>query len=503
MKTTTYIPAILLLLLSISCSSDFENKYESPDVSNEFTNFTIDNDTTSIDGEITVTIQSGDYQSISVNFIDEIGVPYTPPKTEPGEGEDVSDLDNVIIPTITATENNNLEYKISATKLKLDEKALSDLESFLLEVKVVNTSGVELIGYDRVYFSDVEYIFAPKLTFEENGDDSQVFNVGIEDTDDLNTNVITVGGTGKIATNKNFIGVATDDASDDGATAVFEFDLTTDSATAIDANLNLEFAKRAKGSVSGTVSVTGYPDTPFSYEATTTVDGGSAPAIDFEFGSTISLVSGTNLTVTVTLDEMLTEGNTTPPIFRLAKVTVGTGDSDPIVPTNPINPNNLSFDEAGDDSQTFNIGKQDDDDLDASIITVGGTGKVAENNNFIGVSTADADDDGATAVFTFDLTTNSTTAIDAVLKLELAKRAKGSVKGKVSVTGYPDTPFSYEATSTVDGGSAPAIDFEFGSTISLVSGTPLTVTITLDEMLTEGNTTTPIFRLAKVILEKN
>ena len=35
-----------------------------------------------------------------------------------------------------------------------------------------------------------------------------------------------------------------------------------------------------------------------------------------------------------------------------------------------------------------------------------------------------------------------------------------------------------------------------------MSGTPLTVTITLDEMLTEGNTTTPSFRLSKVIVER-
>ena len=163
----------------------------------------------------------------------------------------------------------------------------------------------------------------------------------------------------------------------------------------------------------------------------------------------------------------------------------------------------ILFDDAGDDSQTFNVGKEDEDDLNQDIITVGGTGILVENNSFIGVGTEDASDDGATAVFTFDLTTNATTAFDATLNLELAKRAKGSVTGTVSVTGYPDTPFSYAATSTENGGSAPAIDFEFASTISLVSGTPLTVTITLDEMLTEGNTTNPIFRLAKVTIEKD
>ncbi|RCW92129.1 hypothetical protein [Winogradskyella arenosi] len=337
----------------------------------------------------------------------------------------------------------------------------------------------------------------PEILFDEAGANSQTFNVGQEEDDDLNQDIITVGGTGTLVENNGFIGVSTNDPSDDGATAVFTFDITTNATTAFDATLNLELAKRAKGSVSGTVSVTGYPDTPFSYEATSTVNGGSAPAIDFEFASMISLVSGTPLTVTITLDEMLTEGNTTNPIFRLSKVTLDRDIS------NPINPNNISFDIAGDNTQTFNVGKEDDDDLNQSIITVGGTGVLVENNNFIGVSTEDANDNGATAVFTFDVTTNATTAFDATLNLELAKRAKGSVSGTVSVTGYPDTPFSYEATSTENGGSAPAIDFEFASTISLVSGTPLTVTITLDEMLTEGNTTTPIFRLAKVIIDKN
>jgi len=163
----------------------------------------------------------------------------------------------------------------------------------------------------------------------------------------------------------------------------------------------------------------------------------------------------------------------------------------------------ILFDDTGENSQTFNVGKEDEDDLNQDVITVGGTGVLVENNGFIGVSTENASDDGATAVFTFDLTTNATTAFDATLNLELAKRAKGSVTGTVSVTGYPDTPFSYAATSTDNGGSAPANNFEFASTISLVSGTPLTVTITLDEMLTEGNTTNPIFRLSKVTVVKD
>ncbi|WP_339881474.1 hypothetical protein [Polaribacter vadi] len=176
-------------------------------------------------------------------------------------------------------------------------------------------------------------------------------------------------------------------------------------------------------------------------------------------------------------------------------------DEDSGTGTGTDNPE-ISFDNAGDNSQTFNVGKEENI-LNKDIVTLGGTGVLVENSGFIGVTSSNFDDDGATAIFTFDITTDATTAINATLNLELAKRAKGSVRGTVSVTGYPDTPFSYEATSTDDGGSAPALDFEFASTISLVSGTPLTVTITLNEMLTEGNTTNPIFRLSKVTIKKD
>lgn len=322
MKTTKYISAILLLFLSISCSTDYYDKYESPEIPNLFTGYTFDSETQSIDSEITVTIQPGDYQSISVSFVDEIGVPYTPPKTEPNEGENADDLDNVIIPTITATENNNLEYKISATKLRLNEKAISDTESFLVEIKVVDNNGVELTGYNRIYFSDVEYVFNPEISFDETGGNSQTFNVGKQDEDDLNKDIITLGGTGVLVENNNFIGVATTDANDNGATAVFTFDITTNSATAIDATLSLELAKRAKGSVSGIVSVSGYPDQAFSAAKSTDKDGGSAETINFEYDTPIELSSATRLTVTITLNEMLTEGNTVTPIFRLSKVII-------------------------------------------------------------------------------------------------------------------------------------------------------------------------------------
>lgn len=170
MRTIKYFSAILLLLtLHISCSTDHDLKYESPNKGNEFTDFTIDNIYQTIASEITITIESGDYQSTEVNFVDEIGVPYTPPKTEPGEGENANDLDNVLIPTITATENNNLEYKISATKLRPEDKAFSSIEDFLVEIKVVNNNGKEFVGYRRIYFNDIEYTLDNEYTFIEKG----------------------------------------------------------------------------------------------------------------------------------------------------------------------------------------------------------------------------------------------------------------------------------------------------------------------------------------------
>lgn len=149
----------------------------------------------------------------------------------------------------------------------------------------------------------------------------------------------------------------------------------------------------------------------------------------------------------------------------------------------------------------FTVGQQDSDDLnDTLMVTVAGRGLRVDNNKFFGISTADTTHNDATGSFTFTLTTLSTTALDAILTLDMAKRPGCSVKGKVSVTGYTDVPFDSLSNGS-DVSAVEEIKVEFGS-ISLTNTTPLTVTVTLEEMLNVDNLATPIFRLENVILEK-
>jgi len=541
MKTTKYISVILLFLI-ISCTNDSGfDLIEIPTIEPKFgvNTYATINDYKTVEGielEVNTTKELRLMHGNPENITDEVDGLITWQYLSDGIGFEVNASTDIIekvylYTTLYQDYANNYIYQIQEDlagillgTMKITQ-VVDNIDSTIIPVNgtIQEATGGEVNGvyyYDYegigrfIYISDsidnkeglvVQIILGAvdavvsgnsSISFDETGDNTQTFNVGSEDTDNLNASILTFGGTGVLAENKNFIGVATAEANDDGATGIFTFELTTNSDTAIDAILNLELAKRAKGSVSGTVSVTGYPDTPFSYAATSTVDGGSAPAIDFEFASTISLVSSTPLTVTIKLNEMLTEGNTTTPIFRLSKVTLEKGSG------NPINPNNISFDTTGDNSQTFNVGSEESDDLNASIIEVGGTGILVENKKFIGVATVDASDNGATAVFTFDLTTNSAAAINTNLKLVMAKRQKGSVSGTVSVEGYPDQAFSFAKSSDKDS-STETINIEYESQIELSSSTPHAVTITLNEMLTEGNTTTPIFRLEEVIVEKD
>ncbi|REE08736.1 putative secreted protein (Por secretion system target) [Winogradskyella pacifica] len=162
----------------------------------------------------------------------------------------------------------------------------------------------------------------------------------------------------------------------------------------------------------------------------------------------------------------------------------------------------IAFDAAGDDLQTFTVGQQGSDDLDEGIITVGGTGVLVSNNNFMGVRSDTPTDNGATGVWSFTIATTSTTAINATLNLDMAKRPGCSVSGTVAVSGYTNTSYSFGSDGT-DVSAVIDAPIEFGSIISLVSGSPLTVTITLDEMLNVDNTATSIFRLENVILERN
>ncbi|RED46932.1 putative secreted protein (Por secretion system target) [Winogradskyella eximia] len=162
----------------------------------------------------------------------------------------------------------------------------------------------------------------------------------------------------------------------------------------------------------------------------------------------------------------------------------------------------ISFDETGTDIQSFTVGQQSSDDLDEGILTAGGTGVAVSNNSFMGIRSDTPTDDGATGTWIFTISTTSTTAINATLDLDMAKRPGCSVSGTVSVSGYTATPFSFSSDGT-DVSAVMDTPIQFGSIISLVNGSPLTVTITLNEMLNIDNTATSIFRLENVTLERN
>ena len=158
-----------------------------------------------------------------------------------------------------------------------------------------------------------------EISFDAAGDDLQSFTVGQQNSDDLDEGILTVSGTGVAVTNNNFMGIRSDTPTDDGATGTWIFTVSTTSATPINATLNLDMAKRPGCSVSGTVAVSGYTSTSYSFGS----DGTDVSAVvdaPIEFGSIISLVSGTPLTVTITLDEMLNVDNTATSIFRLENV---------------------------------------------------------------------------------------------------------------------------------------------------------------------------------------
>ena len=163
----------------------------------------------------------------------------------------------------------------------------------------------------------------------------------------------------------------------------------------------------------------------------------------------------------------------------------------------------ISFAEAGVNEQTFTVGQQSGDDLnDPSIVAVAGGGTVNENNSFFGINSPIGISTTSGSI-TFTVTTNSTSPISTVLNLDMGKRPGCSVSGKVSVTGYSDKSFSF-GTDGTDNAAAQDIQVQFGSLISLVDTTPLTVTITLDQMLNVSNTTNAgIFRLENVILTKD
>ncbi|WP_139957659.1 hypothetical protein [Flavicella sediminum] len=158
MRASNYFSAILLFLtIHISCTADHDLKYESP-TENLFTDFTIDNNVQFTHTAINLSIESSNYETIEVTFVDQIGVPYTPPKTEPEDGESLEDLANVFIPSITKIDD--LNYSISGTKLRPDEFLYTSSVEFLVQIKVTDTSGKERIGARKIYFQqdDTEFI---------------------------------------------------------------------------------------------------------------------------------------------------------------------------------------------------------------------------------------------------------------------------------------------------------------------------------------------------------
>ena len=159
-----------------------------------------------------------------------------------------------------------------------------------------------------------------EISFDETGTDLQSFTVGQQNSDDLDEGILTASGTGIEVTNNNFMGIRSDTPTDNGATGTWIFTISTASATEINATLDLDMAKRPGCSVSGTVSVSGYTDTSFSFGSNGT-DVTAVEDTPIQFGSIITLVNGSPLTVTITLNEMLNIDNiSSTSIFRLENV---------------------------------------------------------------------------------------------------------------------------------------------------------------------------------------
>lgn len=151
--------------------------------------------------------------------------------------------------------------------------------------------------------------------------------------------------------------------------------------------------------------------------------------------------------------------------------------------------------------QKFTVGKQASDDLGLDIAAItSATGSIVENNAFIGLSAPLITDNDVTGTFTFTLSTDSATSINADLTLDIGKRKGISTVGRVNVTGgatYPEMDFNFASEGSATGTEGKLI--EFGE-ISLISGTNLTIIVTLTSMTHVESTQTGIFRLENVIV---
>lgn len=151
--------------------------------------------------------------------------------------------------------------------------------------------------------------------------------------------------------------------------------------------------------------------------------------------------------------------------------------------------------------QTFTVGQQAADDLGLDIAAITSTtGSIVENNSFIGLAAPLITDNDVTGTFTFTLSTDSATSINADLTLDIGKRKGISTVGTVNVTGgatYPEVAFNFASEGSAAGTEGKLI--EFGE-ISLIAGTNLTITVTLTSMTHVESTQTGIFRLENVIV---
>ena len=158
----------------------------------------------------------------------------------------------------------------------------------------------------------------------------------------------------------------------------------------------------------------------------------------------------------------------------------------------------ISYDAAGATSQTFTVGNQATDNLQAGIANLtSATGTVTDSGGFIGFNAASITDNTTTGTFTFTISTNSATSINSDLSFEIQKRKGISTAGTISVTGYPDVAFSYGSEGSTKGLEIKMI--EFGE-ISLITGTDLTVVINLTSMIHVESTQVGAFRLKNVIV---
>ena len=160
----------------------------------------------------------------------------------------------------------------------------------------------------------------PEISYVAATAGEQTFDVGTQDDDDLPASIATLtSATGSVAEGGGFIGFNAASITDDTTTGTFTFALSTDSATSINTDLSFEIQKRKGIITAGTVSVTGYADVPFSFASEGSATGVEIKSIDF---GEVSLITGTDLTVTINLTSMLHTDSTQFGAFRLRKVIV-------------------------------------------------------------------------------------------------------------------------------------------------------------------------------------